>query len=180
MKGWGVGLGREVNTNECWATSSKINRENFPKCLIFIYKLVTELEKSIQCKLIWNQPNPETWIHLLLHLFHEAEKTISGKVHGHLVTGVEHFNTAQPPTLHTDENTKDYLLFQLMILILLQSGHEFIKTYFTLLYPSLLQRDFQYPINEQNIFSGLQTLASPKHLQNSGCQFLNLYLGPNP
>lgn len=67
-----------------------------------------------------------------------------------------------------------------MILILLQFGHEFIKTHFTLLYPSLLQRDFQHPINEQNNFFGLQTLASPKHLQNSVCQFLNLYLGPNP
>ena len=39
-----------------------------------------------------------------------------------------------------------------MILILLQFGHEFIKTSFTLLYPSLLQRDFQHPINEQNTF----------------------------
>ena len=39
-----------------------------------------------------------------------------------------------------------------MILILLQFGHEFIKTSFTLLHPSLLQRDFQHPINEQNTF----------------------------
>ena len=29
-------------------------------------------------------------------------------------------------------------------------------------------------------FFGLQALASPKHLQNSVCQCLNLYLGPNP
>lgn len=67
--------------------------------------------------------------------------------------------------------TQDYLLLLSMILILLQFGHEFIKTYFTLLYPSLHQRDFQHLINKQKIIIILwsQAFASPKHLQNSVC-----------
>lgn len=75
-------------------------------------------------------------------------------------------HTTQP---HIQMRTQDYLLLLSMILILLQFDHEFIKTYFTLLYPSLHQRDFPHLINKQKIIIILwsQAFASQKHLQNS-------------